>query len=590
MIRCPVRLRRAMPLLLAAILLPAAHGLVLAASLTGKVDHDFLSTHETVDFVLSLAGGSDGREPPDVSALARDFEIINRDRRSRSEVVDGKPVEVEEWAMTLAPRHAGVLTIPGLSVDGLTSAPVQVKVVPGLAADEPGDRPMFVRLDAGDVAAYAQGLVPVVVRIYDSIGMQRGSMGQITADGAVFTPQGGQRVYGRTIGKRRYGIIEQSFLMQPQKSGRIQVDPVPVEAMIPGRPSAADSGIASLLGRSAFSPEPLQQVQLKSRPLAIDVKPRPGGAEGWFLPAQGVSLTQEWSASPQKARVGVALTRTVRLKARGASPNQLPELAIGEVEGLRQYEEASRSERVTIDGETGAELVKTIVVVPTRAGRFALPAMTVGWWNTTLGRQDHATLPETILDVMADAASAAAIPAPAVPVPPDPVQEPARGFASSGVPQALQRYGLPLAGIGALLLAGWLLARRVGRRRGAARAPSVPPAGLLRAAQGGGAPAPGDVASAERALLMACRANDAREAHLAALAWLRLSAREGGATARTVPMADALAELNLALYGVSAGLWRGRNLRVAFRGEKRSRLRLPRSARTARVAPLYPTR
>lgn len=587
MIHRSFQLRSGAPLL-AALLLLAAPGLALAATLTGKADHDFLSTHETLDFVLSLSGGSDGSAPPDLSALSRDFEIVNRGRRSRSEVVDGKPVEVEDWVMTLAPRRAGVLTIPGLSMDGLSSAPVQVKVVPGLPAEEPGERPMFVRLDAGDVAPYAQGLVPVVVRIFDSIGLRGGGMGQITADGAVFTPHGGQRVYFKTIGKRQYGIIEQSFLMQPQKSGRIQIDPMPVEAMIPGKPSAADAGIASFLGRSAFSPEPLQPVQLKSRPLAIDVKPRPEGAEGWFLPAQSVTLAQEWSASPQKARVGVALTRTVRLKARGASPNQLPELAIGEVDGLRQYEDARSSERVSIDGEIGAELVKSIVVVPTRAGRFTLPAITVGWWNTAAGRQEHATLPETTLDVVTDAA--AAIPAPPASAPPQPEADLGPNLGPAALLRALERYGPPLVGIGVTALAGWVFVRRVRRTGRRARTPLKPPAGVRRAAPGGDALAHKDAAAAERALLEACRVNDAPEAHRAALAWLRLSAGGGGAAARTVPMADALAELNLALYGVPAGGWRGRNLRVAFRGEKRARTRAPRSSRTARVAPLYPAR
>lgn len=571
-----------------------------AARLTGTVDHGFMGARETFDYVVSLGGG-DGREPPDVSPLAADFDIVGRDRRSRFEEVDGRRVEVNEWVLTLAPRRTGILTVPGLTVSGMTSAPLRIEVVPAPPAEPPADQPLFVQVEAGDVAPYAQSLVPVVVRIFDSVGLRQGRLGELSADGASFTPQGEQRIYMKTIGKKRYAIIEQSFLMQPQKSGTVEIAPVRVEGALLNPPASAGSALPSLLGRSPFAPD-FRDVSIRSRPLSVAVRPRPAGAEGWFLPARGVTLAQQWSAAPDRAEVGVALTRTLRLRASGASPNQLPPLAIAEVEGLRQYEDSSRADRVAIDGAAGAELVKTVSVVPVRPGRITLPAITVDWWNTVTGRQERAELPPATVDVApAAGAAASAVPAsapvagalPAVTGP-----QASEGGRVAG-PLARMRGNLWATGAAMVLLlaaiAAGLLWRRAAARRRARLAPPapLPPAWRQPSPRPVRAPAraPGHATAeaAERALVTACRRGNAPDAHGALLAWLRHSPGAEGAAFRTPKMAAAVRDLSQSLYGAQAAPWRGRAFLAAFRAEQRARHRWRRIARRPRIAPLYPT-
>lgn len=575
-------------ILAVALLLPMPAG---AATFTATVDHAYLSIRETFDYILSFAGAGEAQAPPDVSALAKDFEIVGRGRRERTDKIDGRLVNVEEWITTLAPRRPGIFTLPSVTMNGLTTAPVKVQVLPALTPEEADERTLFARVDAGDAAPYAQGLVPVVVRIFDAVGIRGGGFGAPTADGAVLTAEGGQRTYLRTLGRRRYTVVEQSYLMQPQKSGRIEIDPVTVAVTLPGRASPADSSLANLLGRSPFIADKGEDAKLVSRPVAIEVKPRPEGAEGWFLPARGVSFTQEWSASPAKARVGVALTRTLRLKARGAGPNQLPTLPVAEVDGVRQYEDASRSERTSIDGEIGAELVQTISVVPTRAGRITLPAITVGWWNVDAARQEQASLPPVVIEVGSDT-PAAAPPAPAGAAPSTPppagLSSADPGLAAPGLAdmaELARRHGRELAlAIAvlsvAMMLAGWLRRRR--------RRPAPAPIARARVRRAAMAPAYPDAAAAEQALQRAAQAGEAQATHAAFLAWLRLCAGDGGAALQTPQMKAALRDLSLALYGAEASPWRGRDFLSAFRREKRARRRAGRKARGSRLAPLYP--
>lgn len=599
--RCLPRPRLAAPAFVAGIAaacLLLAFGPARAESLTGRVDHDFMNARETFDYVLSLSGG-DSSEPPDLAPLTRDFDILDRGRRSRVDGSSGRPVEVNDWVITLAPKRTGSLTVPKLTLAGFSTQPLSIEVVPALPVDQPENEPLYVRVDVGDVSPYAQSLVPVVVRIFDSLGLRQGRLSPPTAEGAVLTEDGAQRTYVKTVGGRRYGVVEQSFLMQPQRSGTIEINPVTVEASVPGRSNPAASALPNLLGRSALTVLNYQDVTIRSRPVSVAIKPRPEGIAGWFLPARGVSLAQDWSPGQDKAQVGVVLTRTLRLTARGASPNQLPPIPLGEVDGVRQYADDSASERIMVDGIMGAELTKTISVVPTRPGPVTLPAITVDWWNTQENRAARTELPAVILNV-----------APAAGIAPSAVSA-AGGDAPSGatlsaegggaIEDLLARLQEPpwLASLAAALVAGLAAAAlwwRRARRRGTP-APSASPSATPRwsAAPGprrrmamGAQQTFATAAAAEKALVRACRANDADGAHAAFLAWLRLSAGTGGERFHAPKMDQAVQALSAALYGDQPEPWRGRDFLSAFRAEKRARGSSGRGGRRGRIAPLYP--
>ncbi|MFG1478417.1 BatD family protein [Xanthobacter sp. V4C-4] len=584
-------------LLLAAVLGGALAGAGLApaqaASLSAAPDRFVVTAGETFDLVLSLTDG-DSRDPPDVSPLARDFDIVDRRRASRAEMIGGKPAHVDQWVMTLLPKRVGTLAVPPLSVGGLTSAPVQVQVVPASGQAGLDDEPLFVRVEAAATPAFVQSDVPVTIRIYDSIGMRSGSMEQPVADGATFTPDGGQRSYVKTIGRRRYRVIEQSYLMRPQRSGVITIPPITLTASLPGfKGSSAGSDMSNMLGRGMFGDLASRTETLRSRPVSVTVQPRPAGVSGWFLPARGVTLTQEWSAPPADAKVGDTLTRTLTLAARGAGPNQLPPLEAAPVEGLRQYAEDSRSDATLIDGEGGAALVKSFAVVPTRPGPVTLPAIEVPWWNLSTNRQEMAVLPAVTLNVRPGAETLA----PAVPIsaPAVAAGAPARGpdgapagggWSLAGMVDLLREHRLAaslLAGGGAAALAllVWLR-RRPGVAKPTAANPTRPAGGRRR--RGPLRPVAPDRDRLMAGLKAACRAGDAATAHATLGGLSRL-----GAFNPPEPDLTAAGEaLARHLYGADSRRWSGAALLAAVRRAERRQARAARRAAGARLAPLYP--
>ncbi|MGU3492771.1 BatD family protein [Xanthobacteraceae bacterium A53D] len=587
-------------LLLTVLLLPALPA--GAATLTATVAPNTIIAGDTVQLVLSLTDGA-GAQPPDISPLTRDFDIAAQDRRSRPTTINGRRVTVNEWIVTLVPKKSGKLTIPPLQVAGLLSQPLTVTVVPAAADQVQDERPIFVRLDAGDVKPFVQSDVPVTVRVFDRVGMLGGGISPPQSDGAALTPQGEQRQYVRNIGKWRYNVIEQNYLMRPQRSGKVEIKPVTLRARVPGYDGGQmPSEMARMLGRQPGAmpwlnaPMNTRELTLESNPLTIDVRERPADAKGWFLPAKAVSLSSEWSSPPKDAKVGEVLTRTIRLEAQGAGPNQLPPVTLPEVPTVRQYEERSTTDSVSVRGEPGALLTKVVSVVPTRAGPITLPPIEVGWWNTATQTQQTAILPAETFTVAPDPrvaaaepppAPAAATPPPGATTTPPPAPVPQSTTLAEAWAFVLKHRAMIGAGAGIVAAAFVvaMIARRLGpllrRRRTTVR--TVP-----EASRAGDHPRTPE--AAEQALALACRRSDAAAAHRAVLAWLRLSARGSGlATPRSVELEEALAHLRTSLYGPAPARFDGAGLMKAFKAEQKLRGTRPKAERGHRLDPLYPS-
>ncbi|MFG1214403.1 BatD family protein [Xanthobacter flavus] len=574
---------------------------VSAASFKATVEKPPTDQGDTFELVLSVIG-RDSLEPPNISPLNRDFEILDRGKRSRMESVNGRMVEVNEWVLTLSPKRAGHLVIPALTLGSETSAPIEMDVAPGSTAEPPDDGPIALSVDVlGTPPFYLQSEIPVVVRMYDRVGALEASADQPAADGATFTPDGTLKRFSRIYGRQRYRVVELRYIMRPQRTGTIQISSVALRASIPVSPPGAQEQ-ARAMGRPAMpwlggGFDAGRKVTVFANPVEVTILPRPAGVTGWFLPARAVRLKETWSSPPAKAKVGVALTRTLRLEVQGASPAQLPPLKPAETDGVRQYADEEHPEATQVGGAPGAIAEVHISVVPTRAGSITLPAITVPWWNITTNRAETAQLPPVTLQVAgaADPAGIAPPPAPAKDAP-----KPQAAPADDAGP-------LPLRDIAAIalvvvMIGGFLLfsGRRAGRK---ARAMAEPPAGPVAARPTRpGRPTPTrpavrrprlavpDEKAAAGAVEAACKAGHATAAYRAYLDWNRASGpgHAGTASARTPAMAAALHEISRHLYAGDGDTWDGQGFRSAFAAERKAALK-PARARTARgLAPLYP--
>lgn len=593
----PARARAAITVLALALWATAAG----AAGFKATVEKPPADQGDTFELVLSVIG-RDSLEPPNVAPLNKDFEILDRGKRSRMELIGGRMAEVNEWVLLLAPKRAGRLVIPPLTLGAETSAPIEMNVTAAAIPEPPDDGPISLSVDVlGTPPFFLQSEIPIVVRMYDRVGTLGATGDPPTADGATFSQEGDPKSYTRVFDRRRFRVVELRYIMRPQRTGTIQVPSVALRATIPTSPPGAQEQ-ARAMGRPAMpwlggNFDAGRKVTVFSNPVEVTVQPRPAGVTGWFLPARAVRLKETWSSPPAKAKVGVALTRTLRLEVQGASPAQLPPLKPVETDGVRQYADEERPEAAPVGGAPGAVAEVRISVVPTRAGAVTLPAVTVPWWNVVTNRAELAQLPAVTLQVTGAADPAGLAPPPAT----------AKDAPRPQADPAADATPLPLRDMAAIalvvvMIAGFLLfsGRRAARKaRSASPPPERPVAGLpVRP----GRPAPArpavgrprisvpDEKTAAGAVEAACKAGKAAAAYRAYLDWNRASGpgHTGTASARTPAMAAALHEISRHLYAGERDNWDGRGFRTAFAAERKAAHTPPKTRAARTLAPLYP--
>jgi hypothetical protein len=355
------------------------------------------------------------------------------------------------------------------------------------------------------------------------------------------------------------------------------------------------SPIDGLLGRGGRS------VRTRSDELVLDVRPRPADASGhWWLPAEALKLSEEWDSEPDTLVVGEQATRSVIIQALGVARDQIPEIALPEVAGLKQYREPAVDQTVeTEDGLAALKIQKT-VVIPIEPGDYVLPAFEFEWWDTTADRARTATLPERRIhavaapgattDTLADLSEASA---------PTPLGDDSdSGGAEPGVSESRASAGEGLLSLrsGALIASGLLLASvlvfAVVRRR-----PSLGARGSTDAGVAAGATTANEIRAAERSLKRACRDGDTA----AALRALRETAAPRSSGERSTGpvtfaehpqdslLSQAVAELQRARFArEGADEWDGAELWEAYRRSRSSQAK-PEEGVTASVLPsLYP--
>lgn len=544
-------LRWLMPAALLWLLLGAS---VRADQLSAEVDRRQLQLGETLQLVLEFSGNTG--QGPDLSPLQQQFEILGRSQRSMVSWVNGVQTSSTAWIIQLAPKSSGQLTIPSLQVGSASSAPLTIEVsdapaaAPGSSGTDDGSspstmagEPLLVVADVDRSSSFEQAEINYRLRIYASVPILAGNLSEPQLDGLTIRRQGEEKRYREQRNGQEYQVIERNYSLLAERSGSFTIPPQTLQARIPsavGQPQPFG-------GQSLFNEfmDPGQVVAVRSNPVTIEVKARPAAASGWFLPATAVNLSQRWQPEPPQLKVGEAVTRTIRLEAVGATPTQLPKLALAEVKGARQYLEHEQSRSEETAAGRAAVLEQTITLIPLQPGPLTLPELRVDWWDSASDSPQVALLPATTLLVSGGAAAASGADGadlsttgdqPDADINADSAGDGHSADANGGAEPQAAATGVHRSWLLALLVVTAVVAAALGWRVTRRRQSSSP------------------LASAHHQLLHACRQDNAS----AALQALHLFTRAGG---QLPPAAQPhIDQLHAALYSPTPSPWRGQAL------------------------------
>jgi hypothetical protein len=498
------------------------------------VDRAMVRLNESFTYVLRAEGAVRGE--PEVAPLTAQFDILNSTSSRRIGIVNSRTSEVNEWQYQLMPKSAGDFTIPSLRLGDRQSNTVSVRVLaPDPSASAAAD--IFMELSAVPDVIYEQSQVLFTLRLYVGVSTGRATLTapETTGVEAILEKLGEDNQFQTTRGGRDFIVRERRYAVFPQQAGTLTIGPVTFEAMV-----IPDRGFSRV---QRFRSDVLE---LTVQPA---VAPPPALAGAAWLPAQRVTLTEQWSEPGDELAVGIPRTRTIGVEAVGLLETQLPDLPLETQPGIRQYADRPELARdVTADGLLSRRNVSYAVIAQT-PGDVTLSGVRLPWFNVGTQRWEVAELPALPLRITPSADAAGA----------PPVAEP-----TAAAPPVLARERNLWPWISGALALAWVATVALWwRGRGRTPRPEATPLQPAAAAK--------PLRKILRDLDSACAVNDPAAARDALLAYgeTRFTAdapRSLGVLAALLPddAAREVLALEAHIYGAQAGVWRGDGLKAVL--------------------------
>jgi hypothetical protein len=378
-------------------------GLSWAANIQVSADRNPVYLDES--FTLTFTAEESPNDDPDFSPLENDFEILGRSQSNQMSINNGRYSRRTEWQLTVMPKREGTLTVPPIPFGKDRSEPLTVRVVRGstVAPQAAANADVFLEVEAKPNNPYVQAQVLYAVRVFSRVNFAGGGeLSEPTSEDALIQRLGDDHQYMATRNGLSYKVIERKYALFPQKSGRLRIEPLSLETQI------LAGG-----GRSLFSPffsQTTRPLRVRSDAVELQVRGIPAAFSGkHWLPAENLDLDEAWSSNIDKIMAGEPVTRTLTLRAQGATVGLLPELNVASAaqDGINRYpDQPLLNEEKLSSGISSVRQEKT-ALIPAEAGAYRLSALEIPWWNTQTDRMEIAKLPERILKVVPSSQPAA---------------------------------------------------------------------------------------------------------------------------------------------------------------------------------------
>ncbi|MFU2508269.1 BatD family protein [Pseudoalteromonas sp. ASV78] len=331
-------------------------------------------------FMLNIsADDTIKNDQPDTSVLLKDFVVGRTSVSTRTNIINGSISKETTWSIKLMTRTAGDYTIPAFSIAGVSSAPIALKVAERSQETEQNND-IFIKASLANDSLFVQEAGVYTVKLYLAKELLDGNLSTPTMPDAQLSQIGKQTENYELIDGKRYLVITREYLVQPQKSGSYTIQAPAFQGRIRQDYRQLD---VSALGED----------------VNIEIKPIPNDYQGAWLPSELVSLDEQWQPEDDTVEVGTPITRTLTLTALGITKEQLPDIELPEIKGIRSYPDEKENNHLVRDGRVISQQTASYALLPQMPGTYTLPEVSVPWYNTKINRISYATLPARTITV-----------------------------------------------------------------------------------------------------------------------------------------------------------------------------------------------
>ncbi len=301
---------------------------------------------------------------PDTTPLEEAFEILDMNQHMSVRSVNGEHSAEATWTYHLAPRESGELTIPELHFRNQHSQPLTVTVLPGVSPEGSEGQQAHLDVSLHKDSVYVREQALMTQRIRYVPPLIRGNVPPPQVDNATVDQAGEQLEYTEEIDGREWQVVERRFVITPHDTGTLEIP----QQQFQGRKRNNDGEVVFLRATAA--------------PHELDVEPPPASFSGDFwLPASSLDVSEEWSSPPETLRAGDSISRTIRIRALGVTPEGLPRIDAAYPDSLREYPEPWESESRITDRTMESVIEKTAALVPIEPGAAHIPEIRIPWWD-----------------------------------------------------------------------------------------------------------------------------------------------------------------------------------------------------------------
>ena len=365
------------------------------AGVSVTLDREEIHINETVR--LQIESDTGGESQPDLSPLEQHFKIVGRSSGQNISIVNGQQSVVRRWTIELEPKSVGSFSIDPIQLGSEQSNRFRIAVLPEANSASTGAE-VFIEVETDTDTVYVQQQLLLTVRLLLRTRLLDGSLSDPEPDSALVRRVGQDIRYETQRADTTYSVFERRYAIFPQKSGVLEIPPFRFQGLAQDSAQGSQQMFNSLFNQG-------RRIRANSSSTSINVEPPEASFDGsHWLPAKKVQI-QQVGQPLDSFEVGEPVTLKIQLQALGLTAEQLPELVVPDVSGLRFYPDQGIFETQDDGKDVVGIQLKNIALIPNQAGELTLPDIEIKWWNTETGQAEIARLKGSQILVKAAPAS-----------------------------------------------------------------------------------------------------------------------------------------------------------------------------------------